>query len=362
MRIHHAVLGLFASLVLAPAQRAHACSPPLPGLYSTRPASGGTLPANAAIQFDGYGPSGFEVSLEGVMVTVDGSPATLTRVEALDWSVLAKVTPEPAAGATINIRGTFCPPENNCQEQALTFTVRAPDNSVPDVPALEVNLHDHADFLPGVGFCGGDAAASWWFHFKGDTAGAADAEVFHRVEISRNSTFATVFRTLSRVADAADVFTGMHLDDNALGNADPTRAFCFRAFSVDTAGHRSAFSPSTCRPCHVRVDPQVDAGSAFGLPPEPDWTGADILAGGQCSDVPSSSSGGGSSGTPASSRGGVDGGEDDLNIDPGPGCGCRGSAGTDAAWGMGLMLAGLAALTGRRRARAQSTSARAPAP
>jgi MYXO-CTERM domain-containing protein len=389
-----APLGMFAAVAVlsTSARPARACTPPLPGLYGSRPATGSSLPANAAIHFDGY-----NITLDDVVVTVNGTPATLTPTESHGIGALAaRVTPQPAVGATINISGTFCEPLNNCMMHALTFTALAADTATPAQPTLEVNVHDHADFSGGIGSCISDAAASWWFNLTGDTAGANDAAVIHVVEVARDASFSSVFRTVARMADnSAQVTSSMRLDSFNIGSLGVTQAFCFRAFSVDTAGQRSATTAVTCRPCHARVEAQVDAGVAFLPPDQPTWTGADVVGDGPCGTTSSSSSGGvsssavvvsssmtgsssraGSSSTAGSSTAGSstagsstagsstgnasstvvgssssaapDAGVKDVNVDPGAGCNCRGTETSPLMWGALVMLGWVAARKHRR--------------
>ena len=374
-----APLGILAAVAVlsTSARPARACAPPLPGLYGSRPATGSSLPANAAIHFDGY-----NINLDDVVVTVNGSPATLTPTETLGIGALAaRVTPQPAVGATINISGTFCEPLNNCMMQALTFTALAADATTPAQPTLEVNVHDHADFSGGIGSCISDAAASWWFNLTGDTAGANDAAVIHVVEVARDANFTNMFRTVARMADTtAQVTTSMRLDNISIGSLGVTQAFCFRAYSVDTAGQRSASTAVTCRPCHARVEPQVDAGVAFLPPDQPTWTNAEVVGDGPCGTSSSSSSGGNSSSAVvvssslagsssrvgSSSAGGSstgnssstvvgssssaapDAGVKDINVDPGSGCNCRGTEPSPLLWGALVMLGFVAARKRRR--------------
>ncbi len=373
-----APLGMLAAVAVlsTSARQARACTPPLPGLYGSRPATGSSLPANAAIHFDGY-----NINLDDVVVTVNGTPATLTPTETFGIGALAaRVTPQPAVGATINISGTFCEPLNNCMMHTLTFTALAVDNTAPVRPALEVNVHDHADFSGGIGSCISDAAASWWFRLMGETAGANDAAVIHVVEVARDANFTNVFRTVARMADTTtQVTTSMRLDNTSIGSLGVTQAFCFRAYSVDTAGQRSANTVVTCRPCHTRVEAQVDAGFAFLPPDQPGWTNADIVGDGPCGTTSSSSSGGVSSSavvasslTGSSSRGvsssaggsstgnssstvvgssssaTADAGVKDINVDPGSGCNCRGTETSPLMWGALVMLGWVAARKRRR--------------
>jgi len=306
------------------------------------------MPTNGEIHFEGYG-----LSLSGVSVTVNGNPASLVEVPSRGvGSKAARVTPEPAVNAEVILSGTFCEAADNCDAHTLIFSAIPADSTPPAVPVLTVNLHDHADTSAGVGSCVGDAAATLWFHLQGTPAAAGEALVVHVVEVADGVDFGTPFRTTARLVNAADQVMSVRLEPGVVMGELGGR-FCYRAFDVDYAGNQSAYSPVTCAVCHARAE-SGDAGMFSSPPEEPQWMGADVVAGGPCDVGGASSSAGpssaamasGSSATTASSAvstasstaasaGTADGG---VGVAGDSGCACNQSGAGQCGFLLGLLL------------------------
>ena len=161
------IAGALVAAAYAP-DTAAACGAPQPGLYSTVPAEGASHPANAALLFSGY-----ELSLDGVTVTVDGAPAQLVAAPfGSSWAeVVVLVEPAPQVGQEVVVSGTICPLEF-CDPLLLTYTAGEPDLTAP-VPVPEAAffaVYDHADFMSSGGDCESDTDLTLYVHVTQDEA------------------------------------------------------------------------------------------------------------------------------------------------------------------------------------------------
>lgn len=306
-----------------------ACSPPLPGLYSTIPQNGEQYPANAAIFVSGYG-----ISLDAVAVTVDGAPASLVHaapIEALGIATFAVlVSPPPMVGQTVEVKGDFCPPESMCEPQAFTFVATEADISAPPAPsALSFNLYDYPDFKSSGGDCQNDSDLAWWITAAGEPASATESRVLLTIEGFRGADFKDLAFSTSTflTADAATV--SVHQTIGVLNGLAAPDALCIRATTMDAAGNKSAGSASACEPCNYRKD--ASPATSDWVPAEPEWTAADVFPGGPC-DMGSGVGGSGGAGSGGGTSGDVTFG----------GCGCH-IEGNDASMAPSLAFAALAA-------------------
>ncbi|WP_437730224.1 hypothetical protein [Sorangium sp. So ce1335] len=311
--------GILAALLCTVAMEsiADACSPPLPGLTGTLPESGGALPGNAAIFFDG-----FSISLDAVSVTVDGEPASLVAVKdlpPLGYSLVARIEPPPGEGQAIVIEGDFCGAQEPCGQSRIELTAGAADTEAPAGPSgLSFDLHDHADFTSSGGDCQVDSDLTWWVTVEAETAGSGEAPVITTVEAFRDDTFTDPVFSQSRFMNATPVTVALSRTVDVLGGAAAPEAFCFRATVTDTAGNAAGAPVHACKPCYHRKDPDT-AQPGLGGPPEPAWTEEDVYPGGTCD----SGMGPGSGGTGGSGPG--SGGSGPGSGGSGPGTGAGGS-------------------------------------
>ncbi|WP_437498650.1 hypothetical protein [Sorangium sp. So ce1099] len=343
--------GIIAALACTAAMEssAEACSPPLAGLTGTFPESGGTLPGNAAIFFEGY-----SISLDSVSVTVDGEPASLeivTDVPAAGYSIVARIEPAPSEGQAIAIEGDFCNPVESCGVKRIELTAGAADTEAPPGPSgLSFDLHDHADFKSSGGDCLLDTDLSWWLTAEGEVAEGGEAPVIITIEAFRDETFTAPVLSLSRFMNAASLSVAVGQTAEVLDGADAPEAFCFRATALDTAGNIAGETAHACRPCYYRADPETAQPSAT-TPPEPAWTEADIYPGGTCDSGMGPGGAGGSGAGGSDSAGGAGAGSGDGETSE-SGCSFRaagGAGGTGAPGVAALALVACAALAGRRR-------------
>ncbi|XXT15123.1 hypothetical protein WME94_33225 [Sorangium sp. So ce429] len=348
--------GIIAALACTAAMEssAGACSPPLAGLTGTFPESGGTLPGNAAIFFEGY-----SISLDGVLVTVDGEPASLalvTDVPTAGYRIVARIEPAPSEGQAIAIEGDFCNPVESCGVKRIELTAGAADTEAPPGPSgLSFDLHDHADFKSSGGDCQLDTDLTWWLTAEGEVAQGDEAPVISTIEVFRDDTFTDPLFSLSRFMNAASLSIAIGQTVEVLDGADAPEALCFRATAMDTAGNVAGETVHACRPCYYRKDPATAQPSST-TPPEPAWTEADIYPGGTCDSGmgPGSVGAGGSGGVGGSdSAGGAgagSGGGDGETSESGCSFRAAGGAGGGGAPGAAaLALLACAALAGRRR-------------
>lgn len=336
---------------------ADACSPPLPGLTGTLPESGGSLPGNAAIFFDG-----FSISLEAVSVTVDGEPASLvavTDLPPLGYSLVARIEPPPSEGQAIVIEGDFCGAQGPCGESRIELTAGAADTDAPAGPSgLSFDLHDHADFKSSGGDCQVDSDLTWWVTVEAERAGSGEAPVITTVEAFRDDTFADPVFSQSRFMNATPATVALSRTADVLDGVAAPEALCFRATVTDTAGNAAGEAVHACKPCYYRKDPET-AQPGLGGPPEPAWTEEDVYPGGTCDSGtgPGSGTGGGDASTGAGGSGGDGAGGSGGGSGGGgeteeSGCSFRAAGGSGGAGKAGiaaLALLACAALAGRRK-------------
>ncbi|WP_155798176.1 hypothetical protein [Sorangium cellulosum] len=354
--------GIIAALLCTAAMEssAEACSPPLPGLTGTLPESGGSLPANAAIFFDGY-----SISLDAVSVTVGGEPASLvavTDLPSLGYSLVARIDPPPGEGQAIVIEGDFCRAAEPCGPTRIELTAGAADADAPAGPSgVSFDVHDHADFKSSGGDCQVDSDLSWWVTVEGEIAGSGEAPVITTIEAFLDDTFTDPVMSQSRLMNAAALTVALSRTTDVLDGAAAPEAFCFRATAIDAAGNAAGEAVHACKPCYYRKDPET-AQPGLGAPPEPAWTEGDIYPGGTCdSGMGAGGGGAGGAGTGAGGSGG-DGaggsGGDGAGGSGGDGetaesgCSFRAPGGSGGAGTTGiaaLALLACAALAGRRK-------------
>ncbi|WP_438022232.1 hypothetical protein [Sorangium sp. So ce233] len=343
--------GIIAALLCTAAMEsiADACSPPLPGLTGTFPESGGSLPGNAAIFFDGY-----SISLDAVSVTVGGEPASLvavTDLPSLGYSLVARIDPPPGEGQAIVIEGDFCGAVEPCGETRIELTAGAADADAPAGPSgVSFDVHDHADFKSSGGDCQVDSDLTWWVTVEGQIAGSGEAPVITTIEAFRDDTFTDPVISQSKFMNATPVTVALSRTVDALDGAAAPEAFCFRATVTDTAGNAAGEAVHACKPCYYRKDPET-AQPGLGAPPEPAWTEEDVYPGGTCDS--GMGPGGGGAGTGAGGSGGDGaGGSGGDSETAESGCSFRAPGGSGGAGATGiaaLALLACAALAGRRK-------------
>ena len=362
MKIFVSLTGLLiaASTFAGLAPYAHACSPPAPGLVASMPANGDTYPSNAALFFYGYG-----ITLDAMTVTVDGEPASFADAPALaslglDAALIARISPEPEPGQTVELAGTFCP-DVGCEPSAITFTAGAPDNAPPGaLTALSFDIHDHADFVSSGGDCQSDTDLTWYLRVDTVVApGPSESAVALLVLAYRDASFEEVVFSESRLLTGKSGTLSSGHTVSVLDGKAPPEALCFRAMVRDVSGNASLQVVEACKPCRYRKD---DAGGSLSSPPEPMWTSADVYPGGPCDDGGSggaggSGSGGGDSGGGDSGGGNAGGGDsggggagsgggDDVSV---VGCGCQLPARETSGSAVALLALLAGAALGRRR-------------
>lgn len=353
-------MGLLACTSLAFEQRAEACSPPPPGLYSSIPHDGEVYPANAALLFQGD-----EISLDGVTVTVDGAPAAFAAPaqSVKDMATIAAIiSPEPMAGQTVAVQGNFCkpgaPPQGPCKPFSLTYKAGPRDEgSLAGVHIASFDIHDYPDYMGGGGDCTYSSDFAFWMHIASpDQPGASPRfytiEGYHGKALTDLAVKQSGFLPSDGTVDIRS-FKG------ALKGASLPEALCFRVTMADAAGHVSAPSDLVCDPCHYHVDPSTTP--ATFDPPQPAWSESDIYPGGSC-DLGGSGGGGTGSSTSSTGHGGSGGGgagsstsstgsSNDKNEAAFGGCACQ-SAGGVGSPPAPLVLTFCAALAvGARRRR-----------
>ena len=362
MKIFASLAGLIvaSSTLSSLAPDAHACSPPAPGLVASTPKNGDTYPANAALLFYGY-----DITLDALIVKVDGQPATF--VDAPDiaslglGALVARISPEPEPGQTVEIAGSFCP-EVACEPSAITFTAGELDNAPPGSPtAISFDIHDHADFVSSGGDCQSDTDLTWYVRV--DTvvgAGPSESAVALLVQAFRDASFQDIVFSESQLMTGASATVSRGTTVSVLGGEAAPEALCFRASVRDLSGNVSIPKVEVCKPCRYRKD---DAGGNDSHPPEPTWTSADVYPGGPCDEGGSGGNGGGNggnagggdggggdAGSGGEAGGGDAGGEngDDVSV---VGCSCRLPAGETSGSTAALLALLAGAAAGRRRRR-----------
>ncbi len=337
-----------AAAWLAPSS-ASACEPLPPGLTSSVPAEG-DLPANSAVLFFGQ-----SLSLTGVSVSVDGSPAALVEAPAVAGAALAaRIEPQPQPGQAVVISGDFCQESGGCGPSMLSFTATAPDLTPPAAitEGAFFAVYDHADFVSSGGDCQYDSDLTYYVHVV-DGAAAGDARTVFTAswDPDGEGPAPAVFGRSALGQGGASSFS-ISITSATLQGADPVDGVCLSMTVADLAGNTPA-TYEVCPACYHRMD---DLNWDSSTPSEPTWTAEDAVPGSVCAPAVEStggessgsdsggsptegggsSAGGGSSegatGQDTSASGGEDGGE--------KGCACD-SRGASTPGLLVLLLAGL---------------------
>ncbi|MBK8260558.1 MAG: hypothetical protein IPK80_04370 [Nannocystis sp.] len=296
------------------------------------PSSDSSYPSNAALLFWGY-----DISLAGVSVTIDGEAAALAPAPFADsWATLAAVVePAPAPGQVVVLSGDFCL-GGGC-EHTLSYTASAADlvAPIPDPAGSFFAVFDHGDVQSSGGDCLVDHDLTIYVHVALDEAAPGSAPGLTRA--SAGSVSGGSFG--GRVP--------IPLVVSQLGGKDPT-SLCFTVEALDLAGN-AAPAFELCNACYYRADDAPNDG--YTIIPEPEWGAMDLAPGGACAaagettgdtgDTGDTGSTGDSSASSVDSA--TDGGQDD---DKGCACAVTGGEGPSSAlWLLGVML-----LLRRRRA------------
>jgi hypothetical protein len=279
MKSYAYVIGLLAaSAVLGLSPDADACSPPAPALTGSTPKSGDTYPANAALFFEGY-----DISLDGVTVTVDGQPATLQPVTdgpiSKVGTLVATIQPKPAPGQTVIVSGQFCD-DSFCKPTSIEFEAGAEDNTPP--PSTEIasfNVYDYPDFKSSGGDCQTNSDLAWFFQLTAPALAAGESPRIWTLERASDESFSDAKEIVSTFVNG----TSFGITDRELaailGDKSAPEAFCFRVKTSDASGNTGGVSSVVCKPCNYRVD---TGAQPFSPPAEPAWTSADVFPGGTC--------------------------------------------------------------------------------
>lgn len=301
------------ALVQLPA-RARACTPPLPELTSSVPASGASHPANADIWLSGYG-----LDISAATATVDGAPATLTQNLA-GFGFAVRVEPAPLPGQEVVLTGPFC--EGCPPGQSIAYTAVAPDEAPPAPPVqVRIDIHDHAANDAPIGSCEEFREFRFWFNVDGPPAGDGEAELFYEAVTRRLAApdEPWVTKQARVTSDLTSMVWGGTESD--LGGAPISEFLCVQVRAVDAAGHASAWVEA-CSPCHLLVD--ESSGSS-----QPMWTDADFFPGGACAAAGETEGSGSGSATSGDGSSGASG---DGPTSGGPGTGgTSGEASTEAS-------------------------------
>ncbi|EYF07630.1 hypothetical protein [Chondromyces apiculatus] len=329
---------------------AEACVPLPPGVYGTLPdATTATWPVNAPLSFYNIGalPSDASGPLHHE-VTVDGTPATLVEVAAdpqiMRYHIRARISPEPVPGQEVHISGTFCPPEDQCPEVDLRFTVGEMDEVAPEgTPSVWFDLYDHADEEPDNN-CVEARAFTWKAHVEMPPQAAGEGPLLYNIVALRrdeaNGGQLVPFRQWLHEVPEATASGGIEETftlEGGVGLAIPDLAegFCLQVSVSDEARNWGEEPTTVCAPCHFRQD---DAPYSEGAT----FSDANLYLGGLCAD------------------GHVVTEEDEVPPDEVPSDGCQmgASAGAAGAGGSGLWLGALpfAAWLARRRRAARRTT------
>ena len=325
---------------------AAACGAPQPALNATVPAEGATHPANAALLFSGY-----DLSLDQVMVTVDGAPAQLVAAPfGSSWAnFVMLVEPAPQVGQQVVVSGTICPPEF-CDPLLLTYTAGEPDLTAP-VPVPEAAffaVYDHADFMTSGGDCESDTDLTLYVHVLQDAAapGAAPGVVSASWSGGGGGGGFGDFVFASGTTASLSV----PLTVAQLGGKDPVSEVCVTVTARDLAGNE-ATPFEVCPACFFRED-DTPINSSFV--PEPLWTEADAVPGSACAGAdpttgPSTGDEPGTGDEPSTGEVQSTGETSEQDDGEGKGCACATDAGARDLGALVIMGVGLG--LGRRRRR-----------
>lgn len=290
------------------------------GVTSHVPADGAWYPANGIVLIDG-----FDISLDQVTVTVDGTAATLvdasSEFSAHVSTFAVRVSPKPMPDQKVTISGSFCA---GCAAESFTFTVRADDLVAPEgVVSAEYGVHDYADFKSGGGDCKSDSDMALWVHAQTIPANEEEAPAVLQVEAFADSALSKPLGSNSEVISTSEFVWGYRVTTAELQGASPTKV-CFRLSTKDLSGNDGPEPTVLCDACYLRTDAEE------GAPGQPTWGEADAIKGGPCDW-----------------GAGVGGGSDE-----GSSCSCRavGTSDLSASWALvALAIAGVRAASKRPR-------------
>lgn len=254
---------LIALALLAP-RLADACAAALPDIpTSTTPPSGGELPVNAAIRFDG------PTALDLVTLTVDGQPATLEfdyDLPNLGFTVYMRVTPTPSPGQTVVLSGDFCAGYGDPCEATFEYTVVAPDEKPPNpITGLDFGLQRFTE-SGGAGSCLKSQDAAWHVRWDGVET---DPATLHIVELAADDTFSEILDTAVVTASAAPLSARLATLTEGTAGDD----HCVRVRTVDLAGNAGPTSDPVCTPQQCRSEGDLST-EEVGFD-EPAWTASD---------------------------------------------------------------------------------------
>lgn len=344
---------LLLALITAFDSPSEACEPLPPGLLESVPASGATYPSNAAVFL-----MGADMSLDDVVATVDGAPASLIAADAVASLALGSfallINPAPQPGQTVEIKGTFCPPAYQCPAKTISFVASAPDTTAPADPSnLSFNLYDYPDFKSSGGDCQSDSDFAWWIHAAAPPPAMSESPVIVTFEAFRDQELQNLAFSKSTFVNSAETTIVQRATLDFLAGVSAPDALCIRASTIDAAGNKGATSAAVCKPCNYRKDNQSPASS--WPPDEPMWAQADAYPGGPCS-MSSGAGGGGSSSSSGS------GGSGETVITDGCSFRAQGSSSDGEPFGARSELAAIAAIAllsaSRRRSRGREKQQR----
>ena len=284
------------------ARPAEACEPPTPEIQWHSPEDGESLPANAALLIHGVA-----LTIDALVVEVDGQPAALVDAHALsgDYGTYQQpaftqaffVDPEPAAGATVTVRGEGC--FGGC-ELDFSFVTTEPDLAPPPAPvSVEFDVLDLVDADVMYELCGGFYGPSLLYFVDVEPADLSDESYFvytlEGVRADGSVAMTTHFQTTSPV-----VSRGLAEDETFTSPDD----VCLRVGMLDRSGNASDEAVEACLPCFYRdVSGPVELAE---VPVEPAWRDEDVFDGGVCAVAGGST--GGDDGADDGTADGTDGG------------------------------------------------------
>ena len=171
---------------------------------------------------------------------------------------------------------------------AIDFTIVESDLEAPaELFAVEFNVFDHAAYEPGCCFCQSPSDAAVFLRAVGaPVAPSFEAQNFVHVQAYRADDTAqeVAFETLLHL-DQYELNTTFRLRNSQLGSESPADAYCYEVKVLDAAMNVSGAPTVICDACRLRnSDDPIDS---FSMPPEqPEWTSADLIAGGVCAADP----------------------------------------------------------------------------
>jgi len=249
----------------------------MPGLYGSVPAQGETYPGNAAVNLSGY-----ELSLDKVVASVDGAPASLAQISYVPGyfqdQVLAKVTPTPQLGQTVVISGNFCADNGYygddyfCEPQSLSYVAGAHDLVAPQA-SLDVryDVHTHPDREPS-NSCENYSDATVYVRLKGTPAQPGESPVVVTVSV--------LGQVRQLILQQLEQTVTFELSDYELKGAQPEQLSVLLSVS-DAAGNALGQSGASAACRLSKEAPVMDDGWSWS---EPDWSKAQVVQGGPCWD------------------------------------------------------------------------------